>query len=408
MKMLMYENQESLDSVIARSHISLTQASSISSEILEDVSLNGDEALFRYTQKFDNFMLSKENIRVSKEEVKKAVAHVDKKILEALVHASRNIEKYHRKQLSNVKKQWHITVQPGVTVGERTTPIDSAGCYVPGGRAAYTSTVLMTAIPAKVAGVKRVAVASPPPIPDVILAACDICGVDEVYRIGGAQAVGALAYGTASIPRVSKIVGPGNKYVMTAKNLVYGIVDVDMPAGPSEVLIIADETANPDWIAADLMAQAEHDPDAHCVLITTSKKLLKAASRQAPEKSVGILAKTIKDCVEFANAYAPEHLEVVTKNPRNLAGRINNAGAVFLGPYSPVAAGDYASGANHVLPTGGAARFSSPLSVRDFLKTTSVQEISKKGIAGIGTTIQTLAQAEGLIKHQQSIDERLR
>jgi len=407
MKLFLYAGRDSLKSVIARSHISLARASSVATGILEDVRLNGDAALIHYSAQFDKYALTKESIKVSKEDVKKAVARVDKKILDALAHASRNIERYHKKQLAGIKKHWSVAVQPGVTVGEKTSPIDSAGCYVPGGRAAYPSTVLMTAIPAKVAGVKRVAVTSPPPIPDVVLAACSICGVSEVYRIGGAQAVGALAYGTASIPKVSKIVGPGNKYVMSAKNLVYGTVDIDMPAGPSEVLIIADDSANAGFITADLWAQAEHDPDAQCVLVTTSKKMLDAVSRQAPKNSVGLLAKTMAECIEFANLYAPEHLEIMTKNPKAVAGKITNAGAVFIGPYSPVAAGDYASGGNHVLPTGGAARFSSPLSVRNFLKYTSVQEISKEGLKKLGTTIQTLAEAEGLEKHKKSVEKRL-
>jgi histidinol dehydrogenase len=335
------------------------------------------------------------------------VKRIDKNLLKALKHAHSNITKYHKEQFKHIKKSWNIEVEAGVNVGERISAVDSAGCYVPGGRASYPSTVLMTAIPAKVAGVKRIVVTSPPEISDAILAACSICRVDEIYRVGGAQAVGALAYGTESIKKVSKIVGPGNKYVMAAKNLVYGIVDIDMPAGPSEVLIIADNSANVDFIAADLRAQAEHDPDAQCILVSDSKMLLDNVSKKAPENSIGVLAGNVKDCIEFANLHAPEHLEIIAKNARSVAEKIINAGAIFIGPYSPVAAGDYASGANHVLPTGGAARFSSPLSVRDFLKTTSVQEISKTGLKKLGTTIISIAEAEGLDKHKESIEKRL-
>lgn len=407
MKILRYsKGDKKLEPVLRRSKIDLSKASSVSSKILRDVKAGGDEALFNYTKKFDRFNLNKKNIRVSIGDVRKAAGRVDRKLLGALRHANKNISKYHTQQLRNIKKSWSIPVEPGVTVGEKNLPIDSVGCYVPGGRAAYPSTVLMTCIPAKVAGVKRIAVVSPPPIPDSILAACSICGVSEVYQVGGAQAVGALAYGTESVKRVSKIVGPGNKYVMAAKNIVYGVVDVDMPAGPSEVLIIADDAANPDFVSADLRAQAEHDPDAQCVLVTASRKLLNAVAKKAPKKSVGILTGNIRDCIAFANSYAPEHLEIITKNPRSVAEKIANAGAIFIGPYSPVAAGDYATGGNHVLPTGGAARFSSSLSVRDFLKVSSVQEISRSGLAKLALTIQTIAESEGLDAHKKSVVKR--
>jgi len=408
MKVFKYPvGKEGLGKVLARSQLDLTSASKASARILMDVKARGDKALFYYTRRFDNFNLSKNNIRLSQAGIKKDLARVDKKLLQALRHASKNIVKYHRKQLSGLKKSWSITVEAGVKVGERILPIDSVGCYVPGGRASYPSTVLMTCIPAKIAGVKRIVVASPPPVSDAVIAACKICGVDEIYQIGGAQAIGALAYGTESIKRVSKIVGPGNKYVMAAKNMVYGTVDVDMPAGPSEVLIIADETTCPDFTLADLHAQAEHDPDAQCVLITTSRKLLESVRKKAPRNSVGILAGRINDCIEFANLYAPEHLQVMCKNASKIAGKIANAGAIFIGQYSPVAVGDYASGCNHVLPTGGAARFSSPLGVRDFLKACSVQKVSEVGIKKLGTTIMTLAETEKLKKHKKSIEWRL-
>jgi histidinol dehydrogenase len=406
MKILSLEDRKRVLELVKRSTVDFTSAAGISLGIINEVRRRGDEALAEYTKKFDEFDLNENNLKVSREEINAAVKRLDKNLMKALKHAHRNITRFHTQQLKGIKKKLEVKVEGGVNVGEKIDAIDSVGCYVPGGRASYPSTVLMTSIPAKVAGVRRIIVASPPEVSDAVLAACQICGVDEVYRIGGAQAIGALAYGTKSIKPVSKIVGPGNKYVLAAKSLVYGTVDIDMPAGPSEVLIIADQTANPDLVSADLWAQAEHDPDAQCVLITNSKKLLDEVSTQAPANSAGLLALSIGDCVDFANEYAPEHLEVLTKNARKIAGKIKNAGAIFIGPYSPVAAGDYASGGNHVLPTGGAAKFSSPLSVRDFLKTTSVQEISKDGLKKLGTTIKTLAEAEGLEKHKASTEKR--
>jgi histidinol dehydrogenase len=281
----------------------------------------------------------------------------------------------------------------------------------------------MTALVAKIAGVPRVVVVSPPPIPDVILAACAIAGADEVYQIGGAQAVAALAYGTKSIRRVDKIVGPGNKYVTEAKRQVYGVVDVDMLAGPSEVLIIADESADASFVAADLLAQAEHDPDARCVLATPSKNLAAAVKKETakqlrtlPRKKIIkasldgaaiVLTKNLAEAVLFANDYAPEHLEVITKNPRKVAEKVKNAGAIFVGPYSPVAMGDYCSGGNHVLPTGGSARFCSPLTVRDFLKTSCVQEAGEKGLQKIAEALKSLAESEGLTAHAESVRKRL-
>jgi histidinol dehydrogenase len=397
---------ERLKSVVSRSQVDLSGAKEVSSRILQDIRLNGDAALFKYTREFDHVDLSRRGVRVPAGELRKAAGRQDKRLLAALRHAGRNITRFHKRQLSQVKGDWNIMVEQGVSVGERVSALESVGCYVPGGRASYPSTVLMTCIPAKVAGVRRVVVASPPEIPDSILAACHICGVDEVYRMGGAQAIGALAYGTASIKPVCKIVGPGNKYVLAAKSLVYGIVDVDMPAGPSEVLIIADDTADPGFVSADLWAQAEHDPDAQCVLASTSKRLIEKVSEDAPGNAVGILAGRIRDCIDFANLYAPEHLEVLTRNPRKVAGKVVNAGAIFIGPYSPVPVGDYASGGNHVLPTGGAARFASPLGVRDFLKVTSIQEVSRAGLMKLGTSIRTLARAEGLEKHAKSVETR--
>ncbi|MFH0860037.1 MAG: histidinol dehydrogenase [Candidatus Altiarchaeota archaeon] len=393
------------------------------SSILEDVKRNGDRALVKYSRRFDCFSLKPSQMRIKPARIKKAHGNVDRAVLMSLKAAHRNILKFHREQHRSVKKTLTVRVSDGIAVGERVTPIDSVGCYVPGGSASYPSSVLMTCIPASVAGVRRIVVVSPPPVSDEVLVAADLCGVKEVYNIGGAQAIAALAYGTRTVKPVSKIVGPGNKYVTAAKKLVYGTVDVDMPAGPSEVLIIADNTAKPGIIASDILAQAEHDVNSISVLVTSSRKLAQETKKAVDElvssearqtilagslkNSAIVVANTLGECIDFANEFAPEHLEILTRNPEQVAGKIDNAGAVFLGPYSPVAAGDYASGGNHVLPTGGSARFASPLSVRDFLKYTSVQKLTERGLRSISKTVGTLAEAERLPAHKRSVDSRL-
>jgi len=412
---------DDLRGVIERSSIDYSAVYPTVSEILKTVRIQGDAAVRDYTKKFDNLDIG--SLRVPEAEVKRAYSACGPKIIRALKKAHRNIKAIHTVQHQGFDGDWMYDVERGVCVGERMSPIDSVGCYVPGGRAAYPSTVLMTVTPAKIAGVKRIVVVSPPKIPDIVLAACKIAGVDEIYQVGGAQAVAVLAYGTESIKRVSKIVGPGNKYVTAAKMMVYGKVDIDMPAGPSEILIIADKTANPSFIAADVLAQAEHDPNAQCVLVTDSKKIIddvvaniKVESRlsekrdllhQSLDNFTIVMVKSIKDAVEFANQYAPEHLEIHTKNADGVQKKIKNAGAIFVGPYAPVAAGDYASGGNHVLPTGGAARFSSQLSVRDYMKSTSIQKITKEGLKKLAPTITALAEKEGLIEHARSVEKRL-
>ena len=420
MRTLQY-GKDDLKAVVERQGLDYSSTVGYVKGIVDSVRKNGDRALLEYTQKFDNVELG--SVIVTKEEINRAHRRLGKETLTALEVASRNIRKLHIVQYKNIKKEWICGVSPGVKVGERITPLESVGCYVPGGRAAYPSTVLMTCVPAKIAGVKRIVVVSPPPIPDSVLAACKIADVDEVYRVGGAHAIAALAYGTESIKPVDKVVGPGNKYVTAAKMLVYGAVDIDMPAGPSEVLVIADDTADPGFIASDIMAQAEHDPNAQCILVTTSvrvadkvgyivgREMMTSEKREILFKSLEnftiVLVKSLAEAVEFANQYAPEHLEIQTKKADVVGRKIVNAGAVFIGPYSPVAAGDYASGANHVLPTSGAARFSSPLSIRDFLKYTSIQKITKDGLKKLAQTITTLAQREGLTEHRRSVERRL-
>lgn len=396
---------------------------SVVSSIIRDVIENKDKALIAYTKKFDRFDLTLKNIQVTREEQKAAYARMDDKVKTALRHAHANIKKFHAEQYRTIKRSWATETEPGVLITERTIPLESVGAYIPGGRATYPSTVLMTCTPAKVAGVKRVVVTSPPPISDAILAACYICEVDEVYRIGGAQAIAALASGTESVRRVDKIVGPGNKYVNTAKLSVYGLVDIDMPAGPSEVMIIADSKADAMMVASDLLAQAEHDPDARCILITESSRKEVEIRKQLEAQKVSLkrieiiqksleknflvcLTKSVDESVDVANMLAPEHLEIIAEDSDTLAGRIKNAGTVFVGSYSPVSAGDYASGSNHVLPTGMAARFSSSLGVRDYIKNFTTQKITKQGLLSLKKTIETLAEAESLDAHAQSVRKR--
>ncbi len=411
-----------LENVLKRSTIDYQKSAQAVSEIISDVRQKGDEALIRYNLKFDKQQTP--TLQITEKQIDDAVKRLDKQTLASIKASHKNIKKYHLVQSKNIKRAWQTKIAEGVIAGEKILPIPSVGCYVPGGRASYPSTVLMSVTVAKIAGVKRVVVASPPKISDTVLAACKISGADEVYQVGGAQAIAALAYGTQSIKSVSKIVGPGNKYVTCAKSMVYGAVDIDMPAGPSEILIIADESSNPKYIAADILAQAEHDPNAQCVLTTHSQKTIDAVKSivqdevaksekkdillQSLNNITLIKTNSLKDSIDFANEYAPEHLEIHAKNQDKIAKKITNAGAVFIGEYSPVAAGDYASGANHVLPTGGAAKYASQLSVRDFLKSMSTQKITLKGLANLSKTITTLAKAEGLPEHAKSITKRLK
>ncbi|RLI85789.1 MAG: histidinol dehydrogenase [Candidatus Altiarchaeales archaeon] len=421
MRIVNYENKREIERVIERS-LDLESVFDIVRPILRDVKENGDSALIEYTKRFDNFDLISENIKISENEIMDAYSNVSDPFLSAIRHAHKNIEKFHREQFKQIKKSWKIETEKGISITEKIAAIESIGAYVPGGIASYPSTVLMTCIPAKIANVERIVVVSPPPISPAVLVACDLCGVNEIYRVGGAQAIAALAYGTESVRRVDKIIGPGNRYVMAAKLLVFGIVTIDMPAGPSEVLIIADSEANPRFIAADILAQAEHDPDAQCILVTDSKEIADEVDNeiknqiedlkrrevitQSLENSYLVLTRDMNEAIEFSNLYAPEHLEIMTKNPEEIAEKIKNAGAIFLGNYSPVPAGDYASGGNHVLPTGGTARFSSELGVRDFLRCYSIQKISKVGLSRLRKTIETLAEVETLDAHSNAVKKR--
>ena len=420
--MLKY-SQIDLSKTIKRSEQDIENVLTAVSDILHDVRINKDESVLGYTEKFDGVRI--ENLKVSEDEIKKAYDTIDTQLLSALKKASLNIEKFHKMQIPS---DWKIEVNPGITAGQIIRPINSVGCYIPGGRAAYPSSILMTVIPAKIAGVKRIVCVTPPQkdgsILDAILVAADLAGADEIYKVGGAQAIAALAYGTESIRSVEKIVGPGNIFVTAAKKLVYGQVDIEFPAGPSEVLILADETANSEFIATDILAQAEHDPNASCFLVTDSETLAKKVnedvdrlSKTSPrceiiEESLSkngkiIVTENIGEAIHVTNEYAPEHLIISTANDSEVLSEINNAGSIFLGSYSPVAAGDYGSGTNHVLPTGGGAKMYSGLSTESFIKKPTVQRITKDALAELSKISVPIAEYEGFYAHADSFKKRL-
>lgn len=391
-------------------------------EILVAVKRRGDKAVMEYTRRFDGVRLSR--LEVAQRDIKKALAKVPKKDLRLIELAAKRIEGFQSKGLS---KSWSYRDRHGNLLGVKASPVERAGIYVPGGKAAYPSTVLMNALPARAAGVKEVVMTTPPSkdgINPYVMAAANISGVDRIFTVGGAQAIGALAFGTESIPKVDKITGPGNIYVATAKRLVYGTVGIDMIAGPSEILIINDGTGPASWLAADMLSQAEHDELASSILVTTSALMADAVKKALGEglkrlerqdiaaKSLArygliVVVDSLKEAAEVANSIAPEHLELFVKNPKTMLKLIRNAGAVFLGRNTPEAAGDYMAGPNHTLPTGGAARFSSPLSADDFMKKTSVMEFSAKGLKALGSGIQRFAEIEGLFAHALSVKKRL-
>ena len=394
------------------------------SEIVNNVKENGDKAVFEYTEKFDHFALNSGNIRVTEEEIKEAYKEIPEDLIEVYRHSAANIRTFHEKQL----RQSFIETRPdGSILGQRITPIEKAGVYVPGGKAAYPSSVLMNVIPAKVAGVPKIVMTTPcnkeGKVNAGTLVAADIAGVDEIYKVGGAQAIAALAFGTESVPKVDKITGPGNIFVALAKKAVYGHVSIDSVAGPSEILVLADETANPRYVAADLLSQAEHDELASAIFITTSKDLAEKVSKEVDGftetlerreiilKSLSnygyiLVAENMEDAIAAANDIASEHLEILTKNPYETMTKIKNAGAIFMGEYSSEPLGDYFAGPNHILPTNGTARFFSPLSVDDFIKKTSLISFSKDALEKVHTEIEAFAKSEGLTAHANSIKVR--
>ncbi len=392
--------------------------------IIKEIREKGDKALFGYTQKFDRCEITAETVRVTKEEIKEAYELADPELVAVMKKSAANITEFHSHQLRN---SWIVPKEDGTILGQRITPVAVSGVYVPGGKAAYPSSVLMNVLPAKVAGVPRIIMTTPPGADGKVnpgtLVAADIAGVDEIYKAGGAQAIAAMAFGTESIPRVDKITGPGNIFVALAKKACFGFVSIDSVAGPSEILVLADETANPRYVAADLLSQAEHDELASAILITTSRELAEKVSDEAArftqqlsrkeiiEKSLEnygyiLLAETMDEAVSAANEIASEHLEILTANPFETMTKIKNAGAIFLGEYSSEPLGDYFAGPNHILPTNGTARFFSPLNVDDFLKKTSIISYSEDALSRVHKDIALFAEKEGLTAHANSVKVR--
>lgn len=411
-----------IEALKERSNSGAKDVSDIVSDILKNVKQNGDKAVYDYTVKFDG--KAPESIEISHDEIDEIISSCDKDYLETVKKAAANIEDFHKRQ---IQQSWLTTKENGVIMGQRVRGLERVGLYVPGGTAAYPSSVLMNAIPAKLAGCKEIVMTTPPskngkPNPDIV-AAAKIAGVDRIFLMGGAQAVAALAYGTEQVPKVDKIVGPGNIFVATAKKLLYGVVDIDMIAGPSEILIVADKTANPKFLAADLMSQAEHDKLASSILLTNCKELAdkvkeelkiqceKLERKEIIESSLKdygaiIVCSDMEQAVKFANDLAPEHLEVCCENPMEYVGKLDNAGSVFLGNYSPEPLGDYFAGPNHVLPTSGTARFFSPLSVDSFVKKSSFIYYTENALKEQADDIVRFAETEGLTAHANSIKVR--
>jgi len=392
------------------------------SAVLLDVRTKGDAALREYTAKFDKVEL--ENFEVSEEEFEKALSSISPELLDHLKSAAENIRSFHEAQLPETT--WFMELKPGIVLGQKATPLESVGAYAPGGRASYPSTVLMTVIPARVAGVEQVIVCTPPrqdgSVHPLTLTAAKIAGADKVFKLGGVQAIGAMAYGTETVPKVDKIVGPGNVFVTSAKMQIRDVAEIDFPAGPSEVLIIADESADAVMVSSDIIAQAEHDPSAVSILITGSDTLAEAVKREvlaqaeqaarssivkaSLENAAILTADSLEQCIGFSNRFAPEHLEIMVSEPDFVLDKIKNAGSIFIGNYAPVPVGDYASGTNHVLPTAGYAKLYSGLNINHFIKYSSIQKISKSGLESLKETIIALAEEEGLQAHADAIRTR--
>ncbi|MBO5484096.1 MAG: histidinol dehydrogenase [Lachnospiraceae bacterium] len=418
------EKNNILENMLKRSPNQYGKYQDTVDEILDTVKKKKDEALFEYTKKFDGADITPENIRVTKEEIEEAYTQVDPSLVEVIRKALVNIRSYHEKQ---IRYSWFDSKPDGTLLGQKITPLERVGVYVPGGKAVYPSSVLMNVLPAKVAGVEKIMMTTPPGkdgrVYPVTLVAANEAGVDEIYKVGGAQAIAALAFGTESIRKVDKIVGPGNMFVALAKKTVYGHVSIDSIAGPSEILVLADETANPRYVAADLLSQAEHDELASAILITTSMELAEKVSEEVDgfvkvlsrkeiiQKSLDsygyiLVADSMEDAIDTANEIASEHLEIMTKNPFDTMTRIKNAGAIFLGEHSSEPLGDYFAGPNHILPTNGTAKFFSPLSVDDFVKKSSIISYSREALELIHEDIESFARSEKLTAHANSIAVR--
>ncbi|SEF45888.1 histidinol dehydrogenase [Butyrivibrio sp. Su6] len=415
---------ELLGNLLKRNPGSYTEYENTVNEIINNVRENGDKALFDYTLKFDKFAVNEKTIKVTRKEIEEAYKELSDDFVEVMKKSAENIRVFHEKQKRNT---WIDTKEDGSILGQRILPIEISGVYVPGGKAAYPSSVLMNVVPAKVAGVERIVMCTPPSKDGKVnagtLVAADIAGVTEIYKVGGAQAIAAMAFGTASVPKVDKITGPGNIFVALAKKACFGHVSIDSIAGPSEILVLTDETANPRYVAADLLSQAEHDELASSILITTSQDIADKVSKEIDEflktlsrseiikKSLEnygyiFVADNMDDAIDAANAVASEHLEIITKNPFETMTKIKNAGAIFLGEYSSEPLGDYFAGPNHILPTNRTARFFSPLSVDDFVKKTSIISYSQEGLYKVHKDIELFAKEEGLTAHANSIAVR--
>ena len=424
MKLTGDSRKGALEALLGRSPAGYSEYEETVRQIIEDVRARGDEAVFELEEKFDRCRLDRDSIRVSRQEIEEAYGKLDPAFVEVIRRSAANIRAYHEKQ---VTQSWITTSEDGTILGQKVTPIETSGCYVPGGRAVYPSSVLMNVIPAKVAGVERIVIATPPDATGKAaagtLVAADIAGADEIYKVGGAQAIAALAYGTETIPRVDKITGPGNIFVALAKKACFGVTGIDSVAGPSEILVIADHTANPRYVAADLLSQAEHDPMASAILLTTDPQLAENVAVQIdqmieelPRKEIIcqsidsygyiFVGESIDDLIDAANVIASEHLEIITENPFEVMTGIKNAGAVFLGSYSSEPLGDYYAGPNHILPTNGTARFFSPLGVDAFVKKTSIISYSKAALSRVHEDIEIFAENEGLRAHANSIRVR--
>ena len=424
MKLTGDSRKGALEALLGRSPAGYSEYEETVRQIIEDVRARGDEAVFELEEKFDRCRLDRDSIRVSRQEIEEAYGKLDPAFVEVIRRSAANIRAYHEKQ---VTQSWITTSENGTILGQKVTPIETSGCYVPGGRAVYPSSVLMNVIPAKVAGVERIVIATPPDASGKAAAgtivAADIAGADEIYKVGGAQAIAALAYGTETIPRVDKITGPGNIFVALAKKACFGVTGIDSVAGPSEILVIADHTANPRYVAADLLSQAEHDPMASAILLTTDPQLAENVAVQIdqmieelPRKEIIcqsidsygyiFVGESIDDLIDAANVIASEHLEIITENPFEVMTGIKNAGAVFLGSYSSEPLGDYYAGPNHILPTNGTARFFSPLGVDAFVKKTSIISYSKAALSRVHEDIEIFAENEGLRAHANSIRVR--
>lgn len=418
-------SEDNISNYIPRTVSQLEEIVDDVKKIINEVKLNGDTAIINFSQKFDGVELDESEIQVTFDEIEEAYDKIDQKLLKALRFAKKNLKKFHESQKN---EEWIIDVLEGVKAGQIYRPIESVGLYIPGGRAIYPSTVLMAATPAQVAGVKDIIMCSPPQkdkkiAPEILVAAKEF-DISKIYKVGGAQAIAAMAYGTETIPKVQKVFGPGNKWVNAAKQLLSNIIAIDAPAGPSEVLIIADDSAEVNFVIVDFLSQLEHDPDNIGIIVSDSAQLIeniktelnsfleqserKEIIKSALNNSLVIKAKNIDDCIRISNIIAPEHLELLIKNPKALLKKIKNAGAIFLGKYSPVPLGDYSAGTNHILPTGGNAKKYSGLNIYDFLKIIDVLECNKEGLKILSESVIKIAEFEKFYAHKKSIEERLK